>query len=99
MIQWLNNLRLEDPSIYDSNARVCSHHFIMEDFVSSAVLGFGPKREMLKPDTVPTVFCFSNPAKRRKLSEAREARALHRSIIDDLLEVPRESLPDSSKET
>ena len=26
-------------------------------------------------------FCFSNPLKCRKLSEAREARALHRSII------------------
>ena len=99
LIQWLNNLRLEDPPIYDSNTRVCSHHFILEDFVSSAVPGFGPKRAMLKPDAVLTVFCFSIPAKRRKLSKAREARALHRSIVDDLLEVPREPLPDSSKET
>ena len=47
--------------------------------------GFGPKRPTLKPEVVPTVFCFSQPAKRKKLSKMREARALHRSIIDDLL--------------
>ena len=42
-----------------------------------------------------------NPAKCRKLSKAREARALHCSIIDGLLKVPREpySEPHSSKET
>ena len=47
--------------------------------------GFGPKRPTLKPEVIPTVFCFSQPAKRRKLSEMREARALRHSIIDDLL--------------
>ena len=66
----------------------------MEDFVSSIVPGFGPKRATLKPDAVPTVFCFSNPAKRRKPSKARQARALHRSIVDNLLEVPREPHPE-----
>ena len=73
----------------------------MEDSVSSVAPGLGPKRATLKPDTVSTVFCFSNLAKRRKLSKAREARALDRSIIDDLLEVPREphSEPHSSKVT
>ena len=50
--------------------------------------GFGPKRPTLKPGAVPTVFSFSQQAKRRKLSEAREARALHRSIIDELLAGP-----------
>jgi len=45
------------------------------------VEGFGPKRPTLKADAIPTVFCFSNPVKRRKLSEAREARAMHHSII------------------
>ena len=50
--------------------------------------GFGPKQPTLKADAVPTVFCFSQPTKRRKLSEAREAKALHRSIIDDLLAGP-----------
>ena len=47
--------------------------------------GFGLKRPTLKPDTVPMVFCFSQPAKHRKLSESREAKALHHSIINDLL--------------
>ena len=56
-----------------------------QDFVSSVVEGYGPKRPTLKPEAVPTVFCFSQPAKHRKLSKMREARALHRSIIDDLL--------------
>ena len=76
---------MKDPPIHDSNARVCSDHFTEQDFVSSVVEGFGPKRPTLKPEAIPTVFCFSQPAKRRKLSEMREARALHRSIIDDLL--------------
>ena len=93
----LNNLRLEDPPIYDNNARVCSYHFTEQDFVSSIVEGFGPKRAMLKSDTVPTVFYFSNPAKHRKLSEARESRALHRSITEDLLKEPTTE-PHSSKE-
>ena len=88
---------MEDPPIYDNNARVCSHHFTEQDFVSSVMEGFGPKRATLKSDAVPTVFCFSNPAKRRKLSEARESRALHHSIIEDLLKEPTTE-PHSSKE-
>ena len=46
--------------------------------------GFGPKRATLKSDAVLTVFCFSSPTKHRKLSKARESRALHRSVIEDL---------------
>ena len=77
------NLRFKDPTIHDSNARVCSHHFAEQDFVSSVVEGFGPKRPTLKPEVVPMVFCILRPAKRRKLSETREGKALHHSIIDD----------------
>ena len=88
---------MEDPPIYDNNARFCIHHFTEQDFVSSVVKGFGPKRATLKSDAVPTVFCFSNPAKRRKLSKARESRALHCSIIEDLLKEPTTE-PHSSKE-
>ena len=91
----MNSLRLKDPPIYDSNARVCSHHFIEQDFVSGAIEGFGPKRPTLKPEAVPTVFCFSQPTKRRKLSEAREAKAMHRSIIDSLLAGPNSSCGSS----
>ena len=90
---------MDDPPIYDNNARVCSHHFTEQDFVSSVVEGFGPKRATptLKLDAVPTVFCFSNPANHRKLSEARESRVLHRSVIEDLLKEPTME-PHSSKE-
>ena len=52
---------------------------------------------MLKSDTVPAVFCFSNPAKHRKLREARETRTLHCSVIEDLLKEPTME-PHSSKE-
>ena len=86
---------MKDPPIYDSNARVCSHHFIEQDFVSGAIEGFGPKRPTLKPEAVPIVFCFSQPTKRRKLSEAREAKAMHRSIIDSLLAEPSSSCGSS----
>ena len=61
------------------------------------VLRFEPKRITLKANAVPIVFCFSSPAKHRKLNEAKEARALHRSVIDDLLEVAKK--PHSSMET
>ena len=88
---------MEDPPIYDNNSCVCSHHFTEQDFVSSVVEVFGPKRATLKSDAVPTVFYFLNPAKHRKLSEARELRALHCSIIEDLLKKPTTE-PHSSKE-
>ena len=51
---------MKDPSIYNSNICVCSHHFIEQDFVSVAIEGFGPKRPTLKPEAVPTIFCFSS---------------------------------------
>ena len=40
------------------NHRVCSHHFIEQDFVSGAIEGFGPKRLTFKPEAVPTVLFF-----------------------------------------
>jgi len=99
LIVAINNLWLKDPPIYDSNACVCSHHFTEQDFVSCVVEGFEPKRPMLKPDAILTMFCFSNPTKCRKLSKAREARTLHCSIIDNLLADPSTSSePLSSKE-
>ena len=47
--------------------------------------GYGLKKPTLKPEAVPTVFGFLQPAKHTKLSEMRETRALHHSIMDDLL--------------
>ena len=88
---------MENLPIYNNNTCVCGHHFTEQDFVSSVVEGFGPKRATLKLDAVPTVFCFSNPANHRKLSEARESRVLHRSVIEDLLKEPTME-PHSSKE-
>ena len=64
--------------------------------MSGAIEGLGPKRPTLKPEAVPTVFCFSQPTKRRKLSEAREAKSMHRFIIDDLLAGPSSSYGSSS---
>ena len=40
---------------------------------------------MLKPEAVPTLFCFTSAPKRRKLSEARETRAEQHSIVEGLL--------------
>ena len=48
---------------------------------------FGSKRAMLKSDTAPTVFCFSNLVKCRKLRESRTL-SLHQSFIEDLLKEP-----------
>ena len=47
--------------------------------------GFGPARRTLKPEAVPTLFCFTSTPKRRKLSEARESRAQQHSIVEELL--------------
>ena len=40
---------------------------------------------MLKPDTVPTVFAFNSPPKRRKLSEVRQAKAQNKAVVNELL--------------
>ena len=58
------------------------------DFCTHMVDYHMPKRAMLKPDIVPTVFCFLNPAKHSMLSKARKLKALHRSIIKDLMKEP-----------
>ena len=72
-----------DPPIYEANARVCSEHFSKTCYVSSVLEGFGPSRRTLKPDAVPTVFAFNSPPKRRKLSEARQAKAVVNELLGD----------------
>ena len=91
--QWLEKLRLVDPPIHDANARVCDQHFNDNDFVSPVMEGYGPSRCTLKPDAVPTVFCFTSAPKRRKLSKAREAKAQHCVIVDELLAPAEDTRP------
>ena len=79
-------MKLVDPPIYDKNGRVCSDHFEETSYVSSVLAGFGPSRRTLKADAVPTIFSFNSPPKRRKLSEARQAKAQHRDLVEGLLE-------------
>ena len=55
-------------------------------YVSSVLEGFGPSRQTLKPDAVPTIFAFSSLPKRRKFSEARQAKAQHMNVMEELLE-------------
>ena len=76
---------MENPPVSDKNARVCSNHFLPEDFIGSVLEGFGPSKKTLKPNAVPSVFSFVPPPKRRKTSEAKIAQATHRGIIDELL--------------
>ena len=73
---------MEDPL----NARVCSKHFLPEDFTGDVLEGFGPSKKTLKPDAMPLIFCYAPPPpKRRKASEARIALATHRDTIIVLL--------------
>ena len=60
-------------------------HFVETYYVSSVLEGFGPSRQTLKPDVVPTVFAFNSPPKHRKLSEAKLARAEHKAVMTKLL--------------
>ena len=76
---------MEDPPINDKNARVCSNHFLPENFTGGVLEGFGPSKKTLNPDAVPSVFCYAPPPKRRKTSEARNALATHRDVINELL--------------
>ena len=50
--------------------------------------GFRPARQTLKPDAVHvlTIFTFNSPPKRRKLREARQAKAQHSAIVEELLD-------------
>ena len=41
---------------------------------------------MLKPDAVPMIFAFSSCPKRRRFSEARQAKAQHMDVMEELLE-------------
>ena len=60
-------------------------HFLPEDFTGSVLEGFGPSKKTLKPDSVPSVFCYAPPPKRRKTSEARISQATHRDMLHELL--------------
>ena len=42
--QWLLVLHLTDDSINDASARVCSEHFIREDYIQPVISGFGPSK-------------------------------------------------------
>ena len=75
-----------DLPIYEANARVCSEHFSETCYILSVLEGFGPSRQTLKPDAVPTVFAFNSPPKHRKLSEARQAKAQHKAVVNELLD-------------
>ena len=56
---------------------------------TAAVLeGFGPTKRILKPDAVPTKFCFTPATKRRRVSEVRRARAEQQDIIKELTTTP-----------
>ena len=88
---------MENPPIYDKNARVCSDYFVPGDFVTSVLKGFGPSKRTLKPDAVPSVFSFAPPAKLRKISEARIARAEHQATVKHLIR-SSESGPGSSSQ-
>ena len=77
---------MEDPPLNDKNAQVCSKHFLPENFTGGVLEGFGPLKKMLKPDAVPSIFCYAPPPlKRRKTSEVRIALATHRDMINELL--------------
>jgi len=69
----------------DRNVRVCSQHFLPEDYVTSVLPGHGPSKKTSKPEAVPSVFSFVPPAKLRKISEARIARTEQRVMVDQLL--------------
>ena len=79
---------MESPPVSNKNARVCSNHFLPEDFFGSVLEGFGPLKKTLKFDAVPSVFSFVPPLKRRKTSEARIAQTAHRGITEELLSPP-----------
>ena len=81
----MEKLYLVDPPIHDANTYVCSQHFNDNDFVLLVLKGYGPSRYTVEPDTVPTVFCLTSSPKRRKLSEAREAKDQQCTIVDELL--------------
>ena len=81
----VNKASFGGSTVYDKNARVCSEHFLPTDFVSSVLQGFGPSKRTLKPDAVPSVFSFAPPPKRRKITEARIARAEQQATIKQLV--------------
>ena len=88
---------MENPPLNDKNARVCFKHFLPEDFTGSVLEGFGPSKKTLKPNAVPSVFSYASPSKRRKTSEARNALAIHRDIINKLLSAGPSDIHDQNE--
>ena len=82
----------------DKNARVCSNHFLPEDFTGSILEGFGPSKKTLKPDAVPSVFSYAPTSKRRKTSEARIALTKQRDIVKELLSAGPGDIHDQQNE-
>ena len=78
--QWLAKCHLQGPPLDNKNAQVCSKHFLSEDFIGGVLEGFGPLKKIMKPDAVPSVFCYAPPPKWRKTSEARIALATHQDM-------------------
>ena len=60
---WLAKLRLENPPIEDKNTRVCSEHFLPEDYVTNVLPGHGPSKKTMKPQAVPSRVLLRNTCK------------------------------------
>ena len=75
---------MEDPPLDDENVRVCSKHFLPEDFTGGVLEGFEPLKKTLKPNAVPLVFYYAPLPKQRKTSKPRMALATHRDMVNEL---------------
>ena len=61
-VKWLNNIGTDKFDIrtykYVKNRVVCEDHFEQDCFqdVRAKVMGYEPKKKLLKPDAIPTIF-------------------------------------------
>ena len=68
----------------------------MRTTLSAILPGFKPTRLTLKPEVVPTKFCFAPVPKRQKTSETRIAGAEHQDIIEKLTTTSFLNIPSAS---
>nr|XP_054774718.1 uncharacterized protein LOC129282885 [Lytechinus pictus] len=81
--QWLHNIGTDKFDIktykYNASRVVCEDHFELDCFredVRAKIMGYTPRKKMLKSDAIPTIFVHRKPPNRRNsnVSDKRRER-------------------------
>ncbi|XP_048736547.2 uncharacterized protein LOC125651811 [Ostrea edulis] len=91
--RWIHNLgnaKLNPKTfVFSRDKIVCERHFEKDCFkedIRAKIMGYTPKRKLLKEDALPTIFDDSKPKKIRESSSKRYEKKEKQELINRLLE-------------